>query len=72
MKRLLITTTMTLMLSCSALAGEIPCGAPSPPPPGTAQTADATSPGDMPCDLADQVSDATMSALLAVVGMLVG
>ena len=71
MKRFLITTAMTLMLSCSALAGEIPCGAPSPPPAGTTQTADATSPGDIPCDLAGQVSDATLSGLLAVLGALV-
>ena len=72
MKRFLITTAMTLVLSCSALAGDIPCGAPAPPPPGTTQTVDATSPGEIPCGLAEQVSDATLSGLLAVVGMLIG
>lgn len=71
MKRLLITIAMTFVLSFSALAGEIPCGAPSPAPQGTTQTTDATSPGEIPCDFAEQISEAGLSGLLAVLGLLV-
>jgi len=72
MKRLLITTTMTLVLSGSALAGEIPCGAPQPPPPqGITQATDATSPGDIPCGLAEQISEAALSGLLTTFDLLI-
>jgi hypothetical protein len=70
MKRLLITTALTFVLSCSALAGEIPCGAPSPAPNGTTQTTDAASPGEIPCAFAEEISDAALSALLTVVGFV--
>jgi hypothetical protein len=32
MKRLLMTVALTCLLSVSALAGDIPCGAPAPVP----------------------------------------
>jgi hypothetical protein len=71
MKRLLITAALTFVLSVSALAGEIPCGAPSPPPPSTNQTTNATLPGDLPTSgFAEQVSDAALSALLSVLGLV--
>jgi hypothetical protein len=69
MKRLLITIAMTFVLSVSALAGDIPCGAPSPAPVGTPPTTNATSPGEIPCDFADQISEAGLSALLAVLSL---
>jgi len=73
MKRFLITTAMTLVLSSSALAGEIPCGAPQPPPPpqGMTQATDATSPGDLPCGLAEQISEAALSGMLTAIDLLV-
>ena len=72
MKRLLITTAMTFVLSVSALAGDIPCGAPSPAPPGTTQTTNATSPGEVPTGgYAEQVSEAALSGLLAGLSLLV-
>ena len=71
MNKLLITTAMTFVLSVSALAGDIPCGAPSPAPPGTTQTTNATSPGDIPCGFAEQISDEALSALLTVLGLVV-
>jgi hypothetical protein len=71
MKRLLITIAVTFVLSVSALAGDIPCDAPSPVPNGTTQTANATSPGDIPCGFAEQISDAGLSGLLTVLGLLV-
>ena len=71
MRRLLTIVAMTFVLSVSALAGEIPCGAPSPVPNGTTQTANATSPGDIPCDFAEQISEAGLSGLLAVLALVV-
>jgi hypothetical protein len=71
MRRLLTIVAMTFVLSVSALAGEIPCGAPSPVPNGTTQTANATSPGDIPCGFAEQISEAGLSGLLAVLALVV-
>ncbi len=71
MKRLLITIAMTFVLSSSALAGDIPCGAPSPAPDGTTQTTNATAPGEIPCGFTDQISDGALSALLTVLGLTV-
>jgi hypothetical protein len=72
MKRLLVTIALTFVLSASALAGDIPCDAPQPPPPqGMTQATDATSPGDIPCDFAEQITEAGLSGLLAVLGLLV-
>jgi hypothetical protein len=72
MKRLLTATAMTFVLSVSVLAGDIPCDAPQPPPPqGMMQATDATSPGEIPCDFAEQISEATVSGWLTVLGLLV-
>lgn len=72
MKRLLVTIALTFFLSASALAGDIPCDAPKPPPPqGMTQATDATSPGDIPCGFAEQISEAGLSGLLAVLSLLV-
>lgn len=73
MKRFLMTITLACVLSSSALAGEIPTvNAPAPPPPGTTQTTSTTAPGEIPSDgSAEQISDAALSALLSVLGLLV-
>jgi hypothetical protein len=71
MKRFVITMGLTCVLSTSVLAGDIPCGSPSPPLGVTTQTTGTTSPGDIPTvDVADQTSNATLSALLTVLGLL--
>lgn len=73
MRRLLMIIALTSLLSVQGLAGEIPTGgAPVPPPPaGIAQTPSETSPGEIPCDLAEQISEAGLSGLLAVLGLVV-
>ena len=73
MKQLLITMAMTFVLASSALAGDIPCDvhSPAPAPSGTTQRTDATSPGEIPCGFAEQISEAGLSGLLAVLGVLV-
>jgi hypothetical protein len=72
MKKLLIATAMTLALSVAALAGDIPCGAPQPlPPQGMTQATDATSPGEIPCGLAEQISEAALFGMLTAINLLV-
>lgn len=74
MKRFLVTIALACVLSSSALAGQIPTGGePVPPPPvGTTQTTSETSPGEIPTGgYAEQMSDAALSGLLAVLGLLV-
>jgi len=71
MKRFVMTIALACALSVSALAGEVPTGgAPSPAPEGTTQKTNATSPGEIPCGFAEQVSDAALSALLTVLGLV--
>jgi len=73
MKRLLMTIALTCVLSSSVLAGEIPISdVTSPQPSGTIQATNTTSPGEIPTSgYADQMSDAALSGLLAVLGLLV-
>lgn len=73
MKRFVITIALTCVLAIPASAGLIPTvGAPQPvPPSGIAQTTNETSPGEIPCDFAQQISEAGVSGLLAVFGLLV-
>ena len=68
MKRFVTTVVLTVALSSFALAGQIPSlGSPAPAPNGSGQTATTTSPGNIP---SDGLSDAALSALLAVFGLL--
>lgn len=72
MKRFLVTIALACVLSSSALAGEIPIsGVPSPQPGGTVQTTSEISPGEIPCGFAEQISEAGLSGLLAVLGLVV-
>lgn len=71
MKKLLMAIAMTFVLSVSALAGDIPCDVHSPAPNGTPPTTNATSPGDIPCGFAEQISEAGLSGLLAILGLVV-
>jgi hypothetical protein len=69
MKRFVMTIALTCVLSISASAGLIPTvGAPDPPPPaGVAQATSETSPGGIPTvGYAEQISNAALSALLAM------
>jgi hypothetical protein len=73
MKRFLMTIALACVLSSSAFAGEIPTsGIPSPQPSGTIQLTTTTAPGDIPCGFTEQVSNAALSDLLSVFGLLVG
>jgi len=74
MKRFMMTIAFTCVLSIPASAGLIPTvGAPDPPPPaGITQGTSTTSPGEVPTGgYAGQVSDAALSGLLTVLGLLV-
>ncbi|HEV7747053.1 MAG TPA: hypothetical protein VGO56_18810 [Pyrinomonadaceae bacterium] len=73
MRRFLMIIALTSLLSVPTLAGEIPTGgAPNPPPPErTTQPTNATSPGEIPCGFAEQISEAGISGLLAVLGLVV-
>lgn len=73
MKRFLISVTFACVVSSSALAGDIPSGgSPAPPPPnGITEQITPTSPGEVPSvGTLGQISDATLSALLNVLGLL--
>lgn len=72
MRRFLMAIALTAVLSSSALAGDIPTdGSPSPPRNGSTQTKAPTSPGEIPTSgSAVQISDATLSALLTMLGFL--
>jgi hypothetical protein len=72
MKRFLMTIALACILSSSALAGEIPIsGVPSPQPSGTIQTTSATPSGEVPTSgYLEQVSDAALSTLLTVLGLV--
>jgi hypothetical protein len=73
MKRFMMTIALTCVLSIPALAGGIPTvGAPDPPPPdGITQTTNTTSPGEVPTGgFAEQMSEAALSALLSVLGLI--
>jgi hypothetical protein len=71
MKRLLMAIAMAFVLSVSALAGEIPCDVHSPAPTGTTATTNETSPGDIPCGYAEQISETGLSGLLAMLGLVI-
>jgi hypothetical protein len=72
MRRFLMIIALTSLFSVQVLGGQIPTGGePAPPPPnGTTQTTNPTSPGEIPCDFAEQISEAGLSALLTVVGLV--
>lgn len=75
MKRFAMVITLSCVLSGSALAGEIPMVGPAPPPPsGATQTTigeTPNKPGEIPSDrIAGQISDAAVSVLLTVFGLL--
>lgn len=74
MKRLVMAIALSCLLSGLALAGEVPSVVPAPPPPpGPTQATTPTSPGEIPTSgSADQISDAALSALLTVLGLLAG
>jgi len=70
MKRLVMAITLSFVLSGLALAGEVPSVAPAPSPSGTTPSTTTTSPRDIPCGGAEQITDAAVSALLTVLGFL--
>ena len=79
MKRFTMAVALVCLLSVSVLAGDIPCGAPSPASDGITQTPGAASPGEIPSGgvpgeipSGGFVSDAALSALLTVLSLAIG
>ena len=79
MKRFLGAIALACVFSVSVLAGELPTGGFTSPAPGELPTggisspapSGTTSPGDLPTSgFAAQVSDAALSALLSVLGLV--
>ena len=72
MKRFMMTIALACVFATPTLAGDIPTGGIAPPPAdGATRTATLTSPGEIPTSgIADQVSSATLSALLRVLRLL--
>lgn len=73
MKHVLSAIALACVFSVPAQAGYVPTsGVTSPQPGGTTQPAGTTSPGDVPISgYAEQISDAALSGLLALLGSLV-
>jgi hypothetical protein len=67
-KRLLISLTLAVALSSSAMGGDIPSGGIAPPP--TNATTETTAPGDMETPGKAEVSSEALSALLSVFSFL--
>lgn len=78
MKRFLVATALACVLSVSALAGELPTAGLTATQPGDVPTGGVSSTGptemstgDLPTGgFTDQVSDAALSALLSVLGLV--
>lgn len=79
MKRFLAAIALTCVLAVSSLAGNLPTAGLTSTVPGNLPTAGVsstaptgtTSPGDLPTSgFAEEVSNATLSALLSVLGMV--
>jgi hypothetical protein len=77
MKRFFGTVALACVFSVPALAGDVPTSGVASPAPGDVPTsgisaaAETSSPGDLPTSgFADQVSDAALSALLSVLGLV--
>ena len=80
MKRFFGALALACVFSVPALAGDVPTSGVTSPAPGDVPTSGisaaepigTTSPGDLPTSgFADQVSDATLSVLLSVLGLAV-
>ena len=79
MKRFLSAIALTCLLAVSAMAGDLPTGGFTSPPPGDLPTGGVTSPapsgptspGDLPTGgFAQQLSDAALSGLLTALQLL--
>jgi hypothetical protein len=74
MKRILMLSTLVCVISSSALAGDIPSVPGPQAAPGGPTQASSTAPGDIPTlpgpgQATDQVTEAVVSAVLAVLGI---
>jgi hypothetical protein len=70
MKRFVMTIALTSVLSCSALAGDVPSvGFTAPPPP---EPPTATAPGDVPTvGLTQEMSEAALTLVQLMLGSVV-
>jgi hypothetical protein len=73
MKRFVMTIALTCFLAISALAGEIPSGGiTAPPPDETTSTTSAPAPGDVPSGgFTQQISEAAFDLFQLVLGGIV-
>lgn len=70
MRRIITATVLALVLSGSAIAGDIPTVDYTPPPPPSSPASTDTTPGDIPSD-GVQSSDTVDILLRIVLGLLV-
>lgn len=72
MRRIITATVLALVLSGSAIAGDVPTAdyTPPPPPPPTSPASTDTTPGDIPSD-GVRSSDTVDILLRIVLGLLV-
>ena len=68
-------SALVLLLTCSAVAGDIQNGSPQPPPPPTPTTSSSSQAepaveDDVPIDVADTLSEAALSVLNNVLAVL--
>jgi hypothetical protein len=68
---------LVLLLTCSAVAGDIQNGSPQPPPPPPSESttssssqAEPAAEGDVPNDVADTLTEAALSVLNNVLALL--
>jgi len=69
MRKTLGVCVLTLLLTCSAVAGEIPNDKPAPPPP-TSDVQETTTGGEIPNDGADSLTQTVLDLLAALPTLL--
>lgn len=69
MKKLMMVLVLSLSLSSSVMAGEIPTGGITPPPPDGMQASTTTVPGEIPSGgLTYQIADTTVDLIQMLLG----
>jgi hypothetical protein len=64
-------SVLIILLACSAQAGDMPNGTPTPPPqPAQTTEEESTAQGDTPSDAADTLIEAALSVLNNVLALL--
>ena len=69
MRKTLGVCALTLLLTCSAVAGEIPNDKPEPPPP-TSTIQETTTEGEIPNDAPDSLTQMALDLFVALQSLL--